>query len=243
MTSLNKVMFAAGPADNRGEQTRINAYNMSTFGLTETIVIQQRITDLASCAQCNCLYFACLKERKIVKASLHALNSTLMEASWTSWSVSGEPISVSVNLIGNVIVTFYESGQIGEYTSTGELVRKISLPLNISSPKQVIELDADKFVVVDDYSRVCIVDAVGQLLHHTLPSSFSYFQHIAINGFIFVADFPNERVTLLTSSLSYVRDVLTDVSPLKVLLTNDSTLVVLTRGKSFKNFAQVFSIL
>ena len=86
-----------------------------------------------------------------------------------------------------------------EYTTTGQLVREIPLPQDITNPLHAIQMDNDRFLVshVGSLHRVCLIDNEGQLIksYGGAPGSGPgqltkpYYLVADVNGFCLVAEY------------------------------------------------------
>jgi len=126
-----------------------------------------------------------------------------------------------VNAAHNVLVTCYVVRQIKEYSSRGDLLRELVLPDDVINPWHAIQTRSGQFIVchgkVDDpVHRVCMMSDDGRHIVHTHggqrgsdTGQYHVPRHLAVddNEFVFVADLNNCRVTLLSPTLKYVREV------------------------------------
>ena len=77
-----------------------------------------------------------------------------------------------------------------EYAITGQQMRAISLPQNITNPTHAIQMDNDRFLVshVDSLNRVCLIDNKGKLIKSyggargSLPGQLGYPYHLVADG-------------------------------------------------------------
>ena len=143
----------------------------------------------------------------------------LPEKSITAWSSGGLRNSLSVNKLGNVLVTSENLNKLVEYTDTGTILREIPLVAGIDHPCSSIQLNNNQFLVShigNVHHRVCLVDDRAQLIksYGGTPGSGSgqmnspYQFVVDQNGFILVAEYGNHRVVLLNSHLEYVKDLI-----------------------------------
>ena len=168
---------------------------------------------LAAYKQNNCLY--------ISDNNLNCIHRVdLSDGTCSKWSVKATcmPRGVSLTRAFNLLVTLPQS--IEEYTTTGSLIRSIQLDPSIDDPQNAIELHCDQFVVChegDELRRVCIVDTTGRIVHFyggppgssTGRFNKSYSLAVDTRGFVFVADYDNSRVQLLSPTLTHLGDVTT----------------------------------
>ena len=140
----------------------------------------------------------------------------------TQWPVNDKPQGISVKSVHNVLVTCREVSKIKEFTFEGNLVRVITLQNDIKNPFHTIELTPDTYVVChgvpgDQLHRVCIVDSVGHVrqsyggmkrsdeVHLNTP------ERLALSDNIYVSDINNDRVLILSRTLSHIGEVLSDL--------------------------------
>ena len=140
----------------------------------------------------------------------------------TRWAVNDKPWGLSVNAAHNVLVTcgLYVR-KIKEFSSHGDLQRELTLPGDVISPCHTIQTRNGEFIVChgrygDAVHPVCKLSADGR---HVIKSHrgqrgrdvgrYYWPPHLAAdnNEFVFVLDFNNRRVTLLSPTLDYIREV------------------------------------
>ena len=157
-----------------------------------------------------------------------------------TWYVPESPVAVSLTPTNNVLVTCsgrepssssVESCKIIELAcGDGERLREVSLP-DIGCPSHAVQLRLSKqrYVVTqqgDDLSRVCVIDADGQVLqsYGREPGSGDKLlnrpRHVTVDrdNFIFVADRYNNRVVLLSPKLQLTRQCKFDKKPWRLYL-------------------------
>jgi len=137
----------------------------------------------------------------------------------------------------NVLVTCYVVRRIKEFSPRGDLLRDVTLPNDVINLSHAIQLTNGQFIVChgrpdDRVRRVCTVSADGREIVHSHGgqpgSDTGHYKepcHLAVdnNEFVFVADEDNQRVTLLSPTLNYIRQVVSrdQVKWLPVLLCLD----------------------
>ena len=138
--------------------------------------------------------------------------------------VNDTPDGLSVNAAHNVIVTCRELRKIKEFSSHGDIIREMSLPDDTITPWHAIQTRSGQFVVChgshyDPVHRVCMMSDDGRHIVHSHggqrgsdTGQYDMPRHLAVddNEFVFVADAINRRVTLLSPTLDYVRQVSCD---------------------------------
>ena len=119
-----------------------------------------------------------------------------------------------------MLLTCLVVGKIKEFSSHGQLIRQVTLPGDLTHPWHSIQLTTSQLVVChggsgDAVHRVCVVSADGRHTVHThggQPGTdigqYDVPTYLAVdnNEFVFVADL-NRRVTLLSPSLNFIRQV------------------------------------
>jgi len=130
------------------------------------------------------------------------------------------PSCLSVNDSHNVLVTCPWVRKIKEFSSHGKLIRELTLPDDVIRPRHTIQTRENEFVVCvcgglddDAVHRVCKISADGSHIVRShggkRGSGHGQYAHWAVddNESVFVADFRNQRVRLLSPTLDHVRDV------------------------------------
>ena len=201
--------------NRRGE---VEVYDVITYRIQRRLAVPEALgfTDLASCEHHRCLYAS-----DNVARCVHRLD---IQGAATRWVVNGTPWSVSVNSAHNVMVTCGDLGRVKEFTTRGHLLREIALPDDVVNPWHAVMTDAGRLIVSNGFiysavHRVCVLSSDGRRVvyshggqsgsdvdQHEMP------RHLAVdgNGSVFVVDIVNRRVTMLSPTLDYVRQV---VSP------------------------------
>jgi len=174
------------------------------------------LTDMTSCEHYRCVYIG----DPIVEC-IHRLD---VQGASTRWAVNDIPWGLSVNAAHNVLVTCRHVRKIKEFSSHGDLLRELTLPDDVIHLQHAIQTRNGEFIVChgdsgDQVHRVCKISADGRDViksHGGRPGSdigqYNWPRHLAVdnNEFVFVADLNNRRVTLLSPTLDYIRQV---VSP------------------------------
>jgi len=204
MTVLGSELFVV-----RYGSPHLNVYNTNTFAWTRNITIADSVVlrSIVASLAYNCLYISD-DELKVVHR--YDLESNVL----TNWSIGGNCYGLSLTSTNNVLVTLGRTRQIVEYTPAGVLIREITLDSSIEHPMHSVALSSDRFVVSHRGSqhRVCIVNTngsivqcyggvrgenVGQLRY---PGSLAVDQH----DNVLVGDYSNDRVVLLSPSLTHL---------------------------------------
>ena len=195
------------------ERDQVEVYEVINYCLQRRLTVPniRALTDMTSCEHYLCVYIADLGDECI-----HRLD---VQGAFTQWAVNDKPVGISVNAAHiNVLVTCNEVRKIKEFSSHGDLLRELTLPDDFFNPWHAIQIPNGEFIVCHDgdaVHRVCKISADGRHIiiksHGGLPGSGQYCgpRHLAVdnNEFVFVADFYNRRVTLLSPTLDYIGQV------------------------------------
>ena len=120
-----------------------------------------------------------------------------------------------------MLVTCDAVRKIKEFSTDGQLLHVLTLPQDVVSPWHAIRLSSGQFIVChgdlcDRLHRVCMVGSDGSVVKSLGGTKGSAIQqmdvpcHIAVdrNHFVLVVDANNYRLSLLSSQLTYVREVM-----------------------------------
>ena len=199
------------------ERDQVEVYDVITYRLQRTLTLPDipGFTDMTSCEHYRCLYIA-----NYIADSIHRLDVGLHGAA-AEWPVNDSPRGLSVNAAHNVLVTCIDVRKIKEFSSHGDLVRELTVPDDVVNPWHAIQTRNGEFIVChgkvgDAVHRVCKMSVDG---HHIVQShggqQGSATGHYKVpfrlavdnNEFVFVVDVGNGRVTLLSPTLGYIRQV------------------------------------
>ena len=217
-TISNDEMFCIFP-----NSRAIRVYNNEPFVFQRTITVKGMKRPYDIVAGDNVLY---VSERG--DKSVHRIQ--LPEETVSNWSVDGTRLTLSISKNGNVIVASRYPAKIFEYSSDGKLVREIVVDL--IGLRHAIQLEGDKFLVGHKQKslyRVCIVDNTSSVIKCYGRSMGPGVRqsngplHLAIgrNGSILVADYDNNRIVQLNSSLEYMNDFASFKQPKRLLLNKE----------------------
>jgi len=193
----------------------VEVYDVISYRLLRCLTVPniRGFIDMTSCEHFLCLYIG-----DPVSECVHRLD---LQGNATMWPVNDEPHGLSVNADHNLIVTCIEVRRIKEFSPRGDLLRDVTLPDDVVNPWHAIQLTSGQFIVChgrrdDPIHRVCKVSSDGHRVIHShggQPGSdigrFDLPVHLAIdnNESVLVVDVYNRRVTLLSPTLRYVRQV------------------------------------
>jgi len=199
---------------------QVEVYDVISYRLLRCLTVPDihsvYIRDMTSCIHYRCVYIA-----DLYCECVHRLDA---QGAFTRWAVNDELCGLSVNTAHNVIVTCPHVRKIKEFSSDGDLLRQLTLPDDVIRPWHAIQTHSDQFIVShgvssDPVNRVCMMSADGRHIVHSHggqrgsdTGQYDWPWHLAVddNEFVFVVDKYNRRVTLLSPTLQYVRQV---VSP------------------------------
>jgi len=193
----------------------VEVYDVITYRLLRCLTVPnlRDCTDMTSCEHCRCVYIG---DRD--GECVHRLD---VQGAFTRWTVNDRPWGLSVNTSHNVIVTCDVVRNIKEFSSHGDLLRVVTLSDDVITPWHTTETRSGQFIVChggrgDPIHRVCMMSADGRHIVHShggRPGSdtgqYDVPYHLAVddNEFVFVVYAGNRRVTLLSPTLEYVRQV------------------------------------
>jgi len=200
------------------ERDQVEVYDDITYRLRRCLTVPNArvFTDMTSCEHYRCVYIG-----DHIGKCIHRLASWYkVQGAVTRWAVNDIAAGLSVNSAHNVLVTCRYVRMIKEFSSYGNLLRKVTFPDDVTSLSHAIQsVHSGQFIVCHGLSgepvhRVCVMSADGRQIVHShggQPGShtgqYRGPAHLAVddNEFVFVADVNNRRVTLLSPTLEYVR--------------------------------------
>ena len=199
----------------KAARDQVEVYDVISYRLLRCLTVpnSRGFTDITSCEHFLCLYIA--------DPDVECIHRLDLQGNSTQRPVKDEPWGLSVNADDNLIVTCREVRKIKEFSPRGDLLRDVTLPDDVIHPRHAIQLTNGQFIVChgdldDPINRVCKVSEDGGHIinsHSGQPGSNigQYYvpRHLAVddNEFVFVVDFNNRRVTLLSPTLDYKRQV------------------------------------
>jgi len=200
------------------DEVEVGVYDVINYRLQRRLTIPdiRVFNDMTSCEHYRSVYIA-----DSSGACIHRLD---VQGAVTQWAVNDIPQGISVNAAHNVLVTCRHVRKIKEFSSQGDLLRELILPDDVINAWHAIQTRNGEFIVChgglgDQVHRVCKISADGR---HIIKSyggqpglridQYNMPVHLVVNDneFVFVADNFNRRVTLLSPTLDYIRQV---VSP------------------------------
>ena len=214
VTSLGDEVFVLRPKRGRDQ---VEVYDVVAFRLQRFLTVpnSRGFADMTSCEHYHCVYISdhCVE-------CIHRVEVDEQGAA-TQWPVNHKPHGLSVTKAHNLLVTCRVVRKIKEFSSHGDLLREMTLPDDVINPWHAIQLTSGQFIVChgdldDAVHRVCLMSPDGREivhLHGGQPGSdtgqYNVPFHLAVDDteFVFVADINNRRVTLLSPTLNYIRQV------------------------------------
>jgi len=197
------------------DRDQVEVYDVITYRLQRCLTVPNayNFTDMTSCEHNRCMYIG-----DCVVACVHRLD---VQGAVTRWAVNDEPRGLSVNAAHNVSVTCPRVRRIKEFSSHGDLLRELTLPGDVIWPWHAIQTRSGQVIVChggggDPVHRVCMISVDGRHIVHSHSGQrgsdtdqYDGPVHLAVddNESVFVADRYNRRVTLLSPSVEYVRQV------------------------------------
>jgi len=211
ITSLAGEIYLLKPK----ARDEVEVYDVITYRLQRCLTVPDAkgFSDMTSCEHYHCVYIS----DHIIKC-IHRLE---VQGAATRWPVNDEPCGLSVNAAYNLLVACRGVRKIKEFSSHGNLLRELTLPDDVVKPRHAIQLTTGQFIVChggvhDPVNRVCMISADGCHIVHqhggrrgSRTGQYDEPFHLAVdnNEFVFVVDLNNRRVTLLSPTLHYVRQV------------------------------------
>ena len=216
-----KVVGVASLADEvyvlrEKRRDQVEVYDVISYRLQCSLTVPNMsgfTPDMTSCKHHRCVYIA-----DDIRECIHRLD---VQGAFTRWAVNDGPRGLSVNAAHNVLVTCRVVRKIKEFSSHGDLLRELTLPDDVINPRHAIQTRNGEFIVChggpnDVVHGACKISADGRHIiksHGGRPGSdigqYKFPIHLAVdnNEFVFVADNGNRRVTLLSPTLDYIRQV------------------------------------
>jgi len=198
------------------ERDQVEVYDVITYRFQRFITVaNSRIfTDMTSCEHYLCVYIA-----DHGAECVHRLDAS---GCATQWAVHGKPSGLSVNTAHNVLVTYRNVRRIKVFSSHGEVLHNVTFSDDLINLWHAIQLTSGQFIVChSDHNNaihhVCMISPDGRHIDRLQggqrgsdTGQYNEPRHLAVDNdeFVFVADSANRRVTLLSQSLSHVRQVL-----------------------------------
>ena len=215
VTSLDNGIFLL----RHKERDQVEVYDVITYQLQRCLTVPNfsGFSDMTSCEHYHCLYIGVPGVSCVYRLGLGVKGTA------TQLSINDKPSGLSVNAAHNVIVTCPFVRKIKEFTSHGDLLRELTLPDDVCHPLHTIQSRSGQFIVChantrrnNRIHRVCMISADGRHIVHShgdhCGSDIGQHDipcHLAVddNECVYVVDVIKRRVTLLSPTLSYIRQV------------------------------------
>ena len=213
LTCLDDELFVL----HQREDNQVEVYSTKTsYVLLRRFSVnglgKHRHNDMASCERRRCLYISDCSNRCVHKSTP---NGDVV----AMWPVPDSSTGLSLTLNNNLLFTCRESRRLLELSSeSGECVRQVDLKSDIEEPRFALQLSSELYVISHcgvNLHRVCVVDAHSDsqvsLSYGRQPggdvTQFTFPTHVVVDrdDFLFVGDWGNHRVALLSPRLHLVR--------------------------------------
>ena len=206
VTYLGDEMFIV-----HDEEAAVQVYDVDALSLKRSLPVTglTEAWDLTSCVQNNSLYCCNFNGDCVFQIDV--------KGNATRWSPHGSVYSLSVTANSNVLVTIEHTSKLNMFTANGCLLREINLQQSAPGPLHSVQLSDGQFLVSHGgKNRACVIDDDGKLVQcYSGPIGFGVGQiqtlyHLIVDnqGFIAAADYFNNKVVLLSPSLTYVKELI-----------------------------------
>jgi len=226
VTSVDDELFAL----LRRDDNQVAVYSVNDYQLLRHLHLPglkgDNGNDMTSCVRHKCLYASDWDNSCILRYDLSskvgAIKKWIASGHISKWSVPGRPYGLSVTPGRcNLLVACHEPSKLVELRAdSGQPVREITLQSDIERLQHAVQLTTGQYVVCHGFSgdtlrRVCLVDVEGRVTrsYGGQPGrdvgQLAVPCHLAVDEdsqFIFVADWFNGRVVLLSPTLEFVRE-------------------------------------
>jgi len=236
------------------QRDQVEVYDVITYRLQRRLTVPDahRFSDMTSCEHSRCMY--------IGDDGIKCVHRLDVQGAVTRWAVNDWPWGFSVNAAHNVLVTCPLICKIKEFSSHGDLLRELTLPDDVIMPCHAIQTRSGQFIVChgrlgDPVHRVCMISADGSHIVHSHggqrgsdTGQYNEPAHLAVDDSesVFVVDRGNRRVTLLSPTLEYVRQVVSrdqlNNEPQSLYLDTRQRLLYVAGNKWRGGHAAVFSV-
>jgi len=250
VTSLAGEIYVLRPKG----RDEVEVYDVITYRLKRCLTVPnaRSFVDMTSCEHYCCIY--------ISDPDVECIHRLDAQGPTTRWFVNDKPAGLSVNAQHNLLVTCRVARKIKEFTTDGHIVRTVCLPGDVVNPWHTVQVRSGQFIVChgdsgDAVHRVCMISADGRHIVHShggQPGShtgqYDVPAHLAVDNyeFVFVVDMNNGRVTLLSPTLRYVRQVVSSDQlkwrPTRVYLDTHRRFLYVADSCYFTGRVVVFSV-
>ena len=183
---------------------------------------------IAACVSCGYLYFAELKNKSIYRLNLNTMSRDL-----------GWHVNFADNIDDNDIITTYSAcnlivvsggNAVYHFTRDGDMFDNLTMDIIVRS-QSAISLPTGEYVVAHD-NIVSLFNIYGNRAIYSglnLPKASSVLLN---GGYLLIADPANNRIALLSSYLSYIRDFVSSVPARHMWLDQTRRLLYASTGES-----------
>jgi len=216
VTSLDNLLYVLRDGTPSSE---IEVYDKDSYRLQRKFTVRglDSAVDIVACSRHRCAYISDDVNDRVHRVALPA------DAIVHSWPVDDIPAGLSVTDSHSVLVTCPDVSKIKEFSTDGQLLCQLQLPGDIILPWHTVQLSSGQFIVChgtpfdkESLHRVCLLGSDGQVVksYGGLQGSGNQYMAVPIrlavdrNQFVFVADRLNDRVLVLSPSLTYMREFL-----------------------------------
>ena len=207
---LDKELFVL-PSPTSTQLNVYDAVDYTSHGFV-SIPIKSAVNfvDITACSFYHCFYLADAVSSRMIRLQLP---SKLNE-----WKVGNTINAVSVTSAHYLLVLCgTKSKKLNLFTTDGVLHMTVELQPDLVNVSSAVELMPGRYVVThgrgrEDLHRVCVVDSESKVLHAYggFPGSYHTLlncpTHVAVDndGFVYVAEQNNNRLTVFTPTLDYI---------------------------------------
>jgi len=223
LTCLDDELFVLHQRDDN----QVEVYSAKTYSPLRQFSVnglaKHRHNDMTSCAEQTCLFISDCTNKCVHKSSKYGDVLSV-------WPVHDSSTGLSLTPTNNLLFACRESRRLRELCSkSGECVRQIDLPSEIEEPRYAVQLASQRYIITHCgvvRHRICLVDPDSRVLlsYGSEPGSeiteVNFPTHVAVDGdyFMFVGDWSNRRIVLLSPSLELVRHIELEKQPCRLYL-------------------------
>jgi len=199
------------------ERDQVEVYDAISYCLQRRLTVPNRrgCIEITSCSHNRCVYVANDDD-----CCVHGLGVEGTGTTW--WCVNDKPSGLWVNAAHNLLVTCRHVRKIKEFSTHGKLLRELTLPDHrVINLWHAIQLTSGQFIAcngnaddavhgvrkISDDGRQVLQSHGGQPGSATAQYNWPVRLAVDDNEFVFVTDLLNRRVTLLSPTLGYIRQV------------------------------------
>lgn len=162
-----------------------------------------------------CRYYGCVYIADSLSSSVHRVdvsNGCDSSRRHVRWSSDISPTGLSITPQNNVLVAYQCSPFLREFSTHGELLREVTLQMEVVGPVHALQLTAEHYVVCialpDNQAAICHLDGNGNVVSmHSGCKKWFYsrqtdqYVHLAADGIVLAADARNGRILMMDPKL------------------------------------------